>query len=81
MSEPTCTRCGKCCHVLYNGKLIKCKNLVKLANGKTLCRNYHNRLGTYICERYVCGSRAGSAFDYPDCPFNCGKEIAPEWRK
>lgn len=77
----SCNRCGKCCHVLVDGKLIKCKHLVKLSNGKTLCRHYNNRLGQRIAGKYVCGPRETSCFDYPECPFNTNKEIAPEWRE
>ena len=42
-----CERCGSCCW-LGKDRSHKCKFLVLLKNGKTLCRIYKTRLGTYL---------------------------------
>lgn len=73
-----CLRCGKCCHYLLDGKLKKCKHLVRFRNGKTLCRVYNSRVGMTIDtdskgRRIVCILRSESPVDYPGCPFNMGK--------
>jgi len=76
-----CTRCGRCCHVVIDGKVIKCRHLVKLPSGKTLCRNYKNRLGTIIAvdeknnQIYRCNMRSEGKNDWKDCPFNDGKPL------
>lgn len=76
--------CGRCCHWRNaQGKLIKCKHLVKLGNGKTLCRIYHKRLGSRIGTinfedkrvNVYCIEREKSPLDYKDCPFNTGKPM------
>ena len=73
-----CLRCGKCCYYKIDGKIKKCKHLVKLPNGKTLCRIYKKRLGTIIDKTkdgkvVRCVLRKDSKFDYEGCPFNTNK--------
>jgi len=81
IEKPGCKLCGKCCHVLIDGKIHKCPRLIKLKNGKMICRNYHTRLGTVIYPgKFACGMRSNGMYDYPGCPFNTDKAIAPEWR-
>jgi hypothetical protein len=77
-----CQRCGKCCHYVgQDGKVRKCKYLISLPSGKTLCRVYRNRLNVTIdkvvtegIERvYRCIMRVDSPFDYEGCPYNTSK--------
>lgn len=65
-----CLQCGKCCYKLVKGKLEKCKFLIKLKEGKTICRIYNNRLGTETGHKSVCIERKDSPFNYKNCPFN-----------
>ena len=79
----TCKQCGLCCHFLADGKYRKCKHLIKLGNGKTLCRIYNKRLGTIIYKTkdgqlFHCIDRMQSKVDYPGCPYNTGKPIQEE---
>jgi len=76
-----CSMCGVCCYFFdENNKKRKCKYLIKVAN-KCLCRIYNNpnRVGKVIYkhEDYVvkCFLRSDSPYDYPNCPWNCGKPI------
>ena len=75
--EKTCQRCGKCCMLRnVDGSVIKpCKFLVKLKNGKTLCRIYKKRIGVKLDEGFWCGLRENSPFDFKDCPFNTDKKV------
>ena len=74
-----CNRCGKCCHYMLNGELKRCKYLVNLKNGTTICRVYGSRLGKVIDEnkktkqKIICIERQNSYVDYEDCPFNRGR--------
>jgi len=76
-----CNRCGSCCHLYIDDKKIKCKHLVYLKNGKTLCRIYNKkkRIGSIIAiyngKKYFCSSRERSTYDYKGCPYNSGKPI------
>ena len=72
--------CGKCCHILEDNQLKKCKYLRLLKDGTSVCLIYEKRLGTHLGGQNFCGQRKNSFFDYPDCPYNTDKEIAPEWR-
>jgi len=80
----TCLRCGRCCSYLLNGKVKKCKYLVKLSGGKTICRVYKNRLGKVIDkdkendELVVCTERSVSPYDYKACPYNTDKPLFGE---
>jgi hypothetical protein len=65
-----CKRCGKCCHYLYHGKEYKCRFLVKLPDGTTVCRIYKNRIGTNIDGKARCGPREQSSFNYEGCDYN-----------
>lgn len=76
----TCLRCGTCCHYYIDGKFKKCKHLVKLNDGKTLCRIYNGRLGTVLDKdsegNFIrCIMRKDSPFDYPGCPYNTDKPV------
>jgi len=59
----------------------KCKHLVRLPGGKTLCRVYKKHLGTILDhdkktgEKVVCIQRELSPIDYLDCPFNTNKPL------
>jgi hypothetical protein len=74
--EPKCIMCGKCCHYILDGKLVKCKHLVRLPSGKTLCRIYKTRLGTSIGPGRVCAQRERRHENFDGCPYN-----RPEWNK
>ena len=82
-----CLRCGSCCFTnlakdgkLYPSRKKKCKFMVKLPSGSTVCRVYNKRLGTVLSEdkfhKTFCGVREGSTFDYEGCPFNTDKKVA-----
>ena len=76
MTEPSCLRCGRCCHVIEDGKVIKCRNCIFLPSGKTLCRIFNKRVGFRISKHYACAvDRQHSDFDYVGCPFNTNKKI------
>lgn len=70
MTEPICLMCGRCCYKIVDGKEVKCRYLVKLPNGKTLCRIYKTRLGTDIGDGYRCVNRIDVATQYDGCPYN-----------
>ena len=73
-----CNRCGQCCYFMVDGKKKKCKHLVLLKNGKSLCRIYSKRLGKVLYSRVkgeeriqsVCMMREEVYYNYPNCPFN-----------
>ena len=74
--------CGLCCRFIKKdeeGKYYlsrkKCPNLVTFKNGKTFCRHYNNRFGRKLGGNYKCTLRVKTKFDYPNCPYNSGKEI------
>lgn len=74
-----CLRCGRCCHYIIDGRIKKCKHLVKI-KGKTLCRIYNKRLGQVIDKdskgnKIICINREDSPIDYVDCPYNTNKVI------
>jgi hypothetical protein len=77
MPEIECRNCGKCCHVIENGKLKKCAMLKILPDGKTICRRYHGRMGFRISKNYKCGMRIDSQFNYRDCPYNSMNSTKP----
>ena len=83
MIEPQCRRCGRCCYVLKDGKWVKCRYLVKLSNGKSLCRTYNNkRIGKDCGSGARCGFRYQSEWNFKDCPYNelyPDKPIAPNF--
>ena len=73
---------GRCCHYIgENGQVKKCKYLISLPSGKTLCRVYRNRFMVLIdkfnidgTERiFRCIMRKDSPFDYEGCPYNTAK--------
>ena len=73
---PICERCGNCCHYPgKNGKMRKCKHLVRLSSGRTLCRNYRNRLYSEMGtdedgNTYFCSMREDVKFNFLGCPYN-----------
>jgi len=71
-AEPKCLMCGRCCHFPVNGKIVKCKHLVKLKEGKTICRIYNKRLHTTIYKKplVTCGMRENIALNFKECPYN-----------
>lgn len=77
-NEPACNRCGLCCY-LRNPKtkeVKKCRNLIKLKSGKTLCRIYPTRLGKNMGKgklgdmTFKCSLRENQHINYPDCRYN-----------
>ena len=86
--EVCCDRCSACCYYILDGKLKKCKHLVKLESGNGLCRVYNNdRVGRVIDiskstrEKVICTMRKDSVFDYRGCPYNTGKPYFEDWCK
>ena len=73
--EHYCQRLGHCCYYWKDGVRKKCKNLVRLKDGKTLCRIFKTRLGTEIDKGVFCNMRVDDHTNYPGCKFN-----RPEWR-
>lgn len=77
-----CLRCGRCCmlHSKNTNQTKKCRHLVVLSSGRTLCRIYNkkDRLGSFIGvidgEKRYCVHRSLVETNYKDCPFN-----RPEW--
>ena len=68
---PECLRCGKCCYLNNNGvQFSKCKYLLILKNGKTLCRIYKNRLGVEIAKGHFCTLRENVTYNFLGCPYN-----------
>lgn len=72
-----CLNCGSCCHFIdEKGKFRKCRYLVRVSTEKTVCRIYHNRLGTTIYtqkesgNKVKCCMREYVKINYPGCPFN-----------
>jgi len=77
--EIRCLMCGQCCYLLDKDDKItrhKCKHLIRLKNGKTLCRIYSSRLGKKLSKYSVCGLRKDSPYDFPGCPYNTNKPMA-----
>jgi len=93
-----CIRCGKCCeYIMYktNGEpyLKRCKHLVRLKTGKTICRMYYKRKllrtghGIKVDEFMIgderkdvfCLWRINGHFDYEGCPFNTDKPLFEEY--
>ena len=72
--ETMCKRCGLCCHLIINGKVSnkRCKHLIRLRNGKYICRVYKDRLYNDIGHKNVCLPRKFSKYDYEGCPYNTG---------
>jgi hypothetical protein len=70
--KPRCLRCGRCCHFPANGQIVKCKHLITLPSGKTLCRIYNKRLGTTIHTNPLvkCGMRNDVRLNFKNCEYN-----------
>jgi len=85
MSKPSCLLCGKCCYYIKEDKLKKCQHLVWLRSGRTLCRiyNHKDRIGKVLDKdiKVICINRKDSKFNFPNCPYNSGKDIHPGWRE
>ena len=75
IAEPVCKMCGACCHYMLDGKIKRCKFLVKKGD-RLMCRIYRNRIGTLIDKSKImgvkvyCGMREHLWINFPDCPFN-----------
>ena len=67
-----CSRCGQCCFLRDSNGVPykKCKHLVVLKSGKTLCRVYNARLGRKIGPINKCTMRENVNINYKDCPWN-----------
>ena len=70
-----CKKCGRCCHFLIDGKIVKCPHLTK----DNLCDIYDERLGKVIFKRdkeiFYCTLRTNLPYDCKGCPFNTDKPI------
>jgi len=77
-----CKMCGACCHYILDGKIKKCKFLVK-KGGRLICRIYRQRVGRIIDKSKVtgnviyCGMREDLWINFPDCPYNIEGEDRP----
>ena len=88
-----CLRCGQCCwYVMYNENeepyLKRCKYLVRLRSGTTICKIYAKRkllrtqngikIDSFVLrdepKSIYCMWRGNGQFDYDGCPFNDGKK-------
>jgi len=68
-----CKRCGQCCYLQdKEGKpgLKKCRYLIILKSGLTLCRVYNQRLGKDIGHGNKCTYRENLRVGFKDCPYN-----------
>lgn len=70
-----CKRCGACCYHFIDGKIKKCKFLMRLSSNRTLCRIYDNRLGKVLYNDkkgfiIVCKNRLDVKKHFPNCPYN-----------
>lgn len=72
-----CLRCGQCCFFLVDNVVRRCRFLVSLPSGKTLCRVYNGRKGHTIyrgeTKTILCVECEELPFDFEGCPFNTGK--------
>lgn len=70
MVEPVCRRCGRCCHFEIAGVTRKCRFLVVLESGRTICRIYRQREGIEIYPGIFCIKRSQDPRIFPGCPYN-----------
>ena len=82
MKVAECKRCGQCCHGLVDGSLVACQFLVELKDGTTFCKEYDDRLGMVVAvdskgRESLCKMRVDHPWDYPGCPLNRNRPIAP----
>lgn len=74
MIDIVCQRCGKCCHLVIDGRLSSkpCKFLVSVGNNRYACKIYkcENRLGHDIGYGNKCHRRTDVHKNYPGCPYN-----------
>jgi hypothetical protein len=67
---------GKCCTYMLDGKLKRCKYLVKLNSNRTLCRVYATRLGRILDTSsdgktmIRCMLKKDSSIHYDTCPYD-----------
>ena len=82
---PQCRNCGQCCF-LMNQSMVpsdkKCKHLVILKSGRTLCRIYNKRLRHNIGKApdgnpNHCWYREDQKINFKACPYN--KPGQPEY--
>ena len=76
-----CTKCGKCCTVLVNGKWEDCPYLIRYMFNRTRCSIYHHRMSAIIAKDPLmwCIPRFATEWDYPRCPFNTDKPMHPAY--
>ena len=67
-----CLRCGQCCYFQDKEGPTdkKCKFLIILKSGKTLCRIYKTRLGTKLGPKNQCIERKDCNYNFKGCPYN-----------
>ena len=73
MNEISCNRCGQCCFTMNDEGVPtkhRCKALVRLGKGKTLCRLYSSRIGLKIGSNNRCGYRENIPINFKGCPYN-----------
>jgi uncharacterized cysteine cluster protein YcgN (CxxCxxCC family) len=72
MEDIKCNRCGKCCTLWIDGKhtTIPCKHLIRLKNGKTLCRVFNKRINRDIGNNNRCFNREDTNYLIEGCPYN-----------
>lgn len=68
MINPVCKRCGQCCYLIGSNK--KCKHLILLPSGLTLCRIYKTRLGADCGNGIRCIERDQDGRLFQGCPYN-----------
>lgn len=73
-----CKRCGKCCLVYLHGHFEDCHYLIRFKK-TTRCRIYSSRIGKKVGKTEICMYRKDVNFDYPDCSYNTGKPIHPQY--
>ena len=78
-----CKRCGRCC-IVYDKTTDSwkdCPYLVRYFDGRTFCSIYRNRYGAIVGENQICKKREQIKYSYPDCPYNCGYDLHPAYKK
>lgn len=74
-----CRRCSQCCFAPQEpGKPWKKCPYLRIIGNKGWCRNYGTRLGTKIGDKWKCGHRKDSMFNFKNCPYNVPGKIEIE---
>lgn len=77
--EKVCKRCGACC-LAGDGPYHWCEYLFYTKDRMPTCMIYDKRLGKQTTGG-ICSLRYKTKYDYPDCPYNTGKDIHPFFAK